>query len=369
MNERDLGTIIEEGKSSLLNLYAENLKPLFFETDLNNEDIFNFALYNNLPVDKENNKVLQLAEDSKRNQVFAIQPALIKDNTNNYGKFKKSLQLTDQEVERLDSILQSYRSDIYAAVLVGDGAVAVNPELPLIQKAIINDIYSYIYTIDDENKGFYVEADPGYEPCENIKTAVESVRKANRNHFILFAADTVFDAQFEFDKAKFAGNFAAGATGISSDQPAQFKVNAVTESKNEALRDKKTHFTYKINSEVKTAFIPHEGSEKDVGRSVTALKGLEKFEVDSENMLVRFEADSLQNIIKLNISSSSGSNEDWENLSFEFNLAHIDTLLEEYEIYFENADQEFEKYEELIDSLAREFEIKIETGNKKTQKK
>mgnify|MGYP000896189243 FL=1 len=44
----------------LISFYAKNLKPLFYQTSITEEDIFNFALYQNIPIDKQNNKLLQI---------------------------------------------------------------------------------------------------------------------------------------------------------------------------------------------------------------------------------------------------------------------------------------------------------------------
>ena len=58
------GNLLEEGVGNIEDFYTQNLKPLFFNSEITNEEIFNFALYGNLPVDRNNNKIIQIKEPS-----------------------------------------------------------------------------------------------------------------------------------------------------------------------------------------------------------------------------------------------------------------------------------------------------------------
>ena len=77
-NPKFFDTIIEEHKTKLAGLYTENLKPLFITAGLTNEDIFDFALYRKLPLDKERGQYLMLGSNEDGSDYFEIKTASIK---------------------------------------------------------------------------------------------------------------------------------------------------------------------------------------------------------------------------------------------------------------------------------------------------
>ena len=78
--KNDIGRLIESGKENLISFYAQNLKPLFATTDISNEDVFNFALYQSIPIDKQNNKILTVTNQDADNQVYEIKPTVYNPN-------------------------------------------------------------------------------------------------------------------------------------------------------------------------------------------------------------------------------------------------------------------------------------------------
>ena len=44
----NLGSLLEEGKTNLASFYTQNMKPLFFRTEITNSDVFDFALRKNI---------------------------------------------------------------------------------------------------------------------------------------------------------------------------------------------------------------------------------------------------------------------------------------------------------------------------------
>jgi hypothetical protein len=63
---------IQEKGENILAQYTRNLSPLYSKTDLTDEDVFNFALYNKLPIDKRNKKILSLESNSYGNEELEI---------------------------------------------------------------------------------------------------------------------------------------------------------------------------------------------------------------------------------------------------------------------------------------------------------
>ena len=74
-NPNLIDNLVEQQKSNIAGFYKENLKPLLYAANLTNEDIFNFALYQELPLDSANQQVLKLGYDSAGTEYFEIKNA------------------------------------------------------------------------------------------------------------------------------------------------------------------------------------------------------------------------------------------------------------------------------------------------------
>ncbi|MGZ8887748.1 MAG: anti-sigma factor family protein, partial [Nitrososphaeraceae archaeon] len=59
-NPNLINHLVEEQKSNLAGFYKQNLQPLLYAANLTNEDIFNFAVYQQLPLDSTNQQMLKL---------------------------------------------------------------------------------------------------------------------------------------------------------------------------------------------------------------------------------------------------------------------------------------------------------------------
>jgi hypothetical protein len=55
-----INNFFEKQKSNLAGFYKENLQPLLYAANLTNEDIFNFAMYQQLPLDSNKQQILKL---------------------------------------------------------------------------------------------------------------------------------------------------------------------------------------------------------------------------------------------------------------------------------------------------------------------
>jgi len=79
-----ISNLWEEQKSNLAGLYKENLQPLLFAADLNNEDIFNFAFNKELPLDNSRKQYLHLGYDKTGKEYFEIKTAGYEAKKNNF---------------------------------------------------------------------------------------------------------------------------------------------------------------------------------------------------------------------------------------------------------------------------------------------
>ncbi len=81
-----------------------------FGTEITNEDVFNFALYQTLPIDKIENKVLRISEiDGETN--YEVIPNSYKESTENYQNFINYMGFSGEQKNKLDSILESYQPE------------------------------------------------------------------------------------------------------------------------------------------------------------------------------------------------------------------------------------------------------------------
>ena len=208
-NKREIGQIIEEGKSNLLAFYSQNLKPLLFRTQISEEDIFNFALYQSLPIDKEKNKVLVLNNENAGNQIYEVRTLPFNPSTNNYETYVKYMGLNTQQKEEADSILNSYKKEIYSSVFVNDkNTFAVNPKINQLQQAILADLISFSQGIN-KNKAeeLFHKSFTGHER-NNIAGLITAARQTPNDELIVMTPDTVAKTRFHWNEKAFNAQLA-----------------------------------------------------------------------------------------------------------------------------------------------------------------
>ncbi|HEY6906992.1 MAG TPA: zf-HC2 domain-containing protein [Ignavibacteriaceae bacterium] len=196
--------LVEQQKTNLAGFYQENLRPLFFASDLSKEDIFNFAFSKQLPLDREKGQYLKLGYDDAGKEFFEIKTAGSSSPINNLERFAATLKLNSKQKQQVDSILESYAGDLQTQVLVNDkNTVAINPNLWNYNKAIVADIMSFARDANREEFNKIVPA--GYFVYDNpdVRTIVNKVKDNKDNNYIFFTPDTIFTERFNFDKKKF----------------------------------------------------------------------------------------------------------------------------------------------------------------------
>lgn len=198
----NLGSLLEEGKTNLASFYTQNMKPLFFRTEITNSDVFDFALRKNIYLDKEQKKVLKLETAPSGEEFFTLQNSNSLETKSYYLNFVSRLDLSQKEKEELDSILSSYKNDIYLSVLYNDkNTLAVDPNISILRQAIVLDIAKLVKNLKKKSIDQFL---PFYHPLEDspiIYTAVDKIRKSEINNYIFFTPDTVFEYECEFNKS------------------------------------------------------------------------------------------------------------------------------------------------------------------------
>lgn len=205
-----INNFFEKQKSNLAGFYKENLQPLLYAANLTNEDIFNFAMYQQLPLDSNKQQILKLGYDPKGAEYFEIKKFSDYNkiqSEDNFKKFVSALKLNQNEAEQIDSIIGSYSEQLSSMVLVNDkNSVAINPSLWNTRKAILADIISFAqkHASDNFNRIVPVEIakiDPG-----SLTRIVNESRSIKDNQYIFFTPDSIFKDEFVFDMKEFRKN-------------------------------------------------------------------------------------------------------------------------------------------------------------------
>lgn len=196
--------LVEQQKTTLAGFYKENLKPLLFAADLNNEDIFNFAFYKQLPLDNDNRQFLHLGADTNGSEFFEIKTASLVHDENNFEKFVRVLNLNELQREQMDSILEAYAVELQSQVLVNDkNTVAINPNLWNYNKAIVADLLAFASTANKTEFRKVMPAGYNFYIDPEIDKVVQQVKLNPDNNYIFFTPDTIFSEPYEFEMQDF----------------------------------------------------------------------------------------------------------------------------------------------------------------------
>jgi len=199
-NPEFINNLWEEQKSNIAGFYKENLQPLLFAADLNNEDIFNFAFNKELPLDNSRNQYLHLGYDETGKEYFEIKTAGYEEENNNYEKFIQALKLDEKQRMKVDSIIGGYARALESQVLVNENnTVAINPNLWNYRKAIFADL---LVLAEDLNKEEYYKVVPaGFsnEDRVQIVNAVNQLKETPEHNYIFLTPDSIFSERFEFN--------------------------------------------------------------------------------------------------------------------------------------------------------------------------
>jgi hypothetical protein len=203
-NPKFFDTIIEEQKTKLAGLYTENLKPLFITAGLTNEDIFDFALYRKLPLDKERGQYLMLGSNEDGSEYFEIKTASKADNKNDFETFVTALNLSEKQKMQMDSILDSYAEGMQEQILVNENnTLAISPKLWNYNKAIFADVMAFAKECNGEQFVKIIPAGSHNIDRPQLVEIAQVVRTAKDSDYIFMTPDTIFVETFRFDKEKF----------------------------------------------------------------------------------------------------------------------------------------------------------------------
>lgn len=373
-NKQSVNEFIETGKDNLIGFYSQNLKPLLFKTDITNEDVFNFAIYQNLPIDKEENKVLQIGyNNTDGGKYYEVKPAQINENTHNYDKFVEYLNLNKEEHRELDSILNSYKDELYTSILYNEKNVfAVNSKVSLIRDAILAELMSFAQNKEINSNGKSISYNFKYN-TPDIRKAINEIKETkeyDKNDFIIFTPDSILNYEFEIDENEFQNKMEevhwnlAEAREKLKDLKLDIKINHIVD----LSADKKTkkQLEIKIDSSNSKAFV----SKNFMVKGMKDLVDVEKLTNNIEKLTsqihqINFQANKNKLKIKMDHFSDSDSA-----FSFEFNLDGFEEMIQNsIKGIDEKSIKDWEEFGLKMDSVANTFEFRYKDSSINFDKK
>jgi len=380
-NQGQINNLVEEGRGALLGLYTDNLKPLISKTNLTNEDILNFALYKNLPIDKDKKQVLHIENDSPEGEILQLKPSVWRENTDNYNRLVKFLDLSADEQEQLDSVLNSHKDEIYQNILYNDNnTIAVNANLSDLRKLILLDIVNFTQKVNkgksEEFAPIFLEAGDEYA----IREALDNVNGEKTNDFIFIAPDTVFQMTCEIDEKELEESITNYEEALRHGEKAfdemNFSFNIPVPELSEITKDLPIpEFSVMMNDKDSSRyfkiFIPK------IATNQKQQAVIEKYnkQIDSMNRkmerISRAQASHRSNSSTRSTASTDESVEepdDPENpdeFSFEFNLDNLeDVISSSIELGLKASNiAKWEKFGVKVDSLMKTFQINIDDSS------
>jgi len=190
----------DQQREAIAGFYKENLQPVLFAANLTNEDIFNFAFNNELPLDNSRKQYLLLGYDDSGKEFFEIRSGDEKLRRQSYNEFISAMNLDKEQRETVDSIIGSYGEALESQVLVNDkNTVAINPNLWNYRKAIFADLLVAAEKLNI--KGFDRIVPAGITDAEKIRVvnAVERLKTSPEGRYIFVTPDSVFSDSYQFN--------------------------------------------------------------------------------------------------------------------------------------------------------------------------
>ena len=199
--------LIENQKTNIAGFYKENLKPLLFTADLNNKDIFNFAMYKKLPLDKSNNQYLEVGYDPQGKEYIEIKKSPKKENEDSYDKFVNVLNLDKEQKEQIDSIINQYAEGLTNQVLVNENStVAVNANLWNYRRAILTDIMQFAENTNSRKFRQFLPEAMSFRNNPELVSVKNHLRHTKNKSYIILTPDSIFSEDLDVNQKQLDKN-------------------------------------------------------------------------------------------------------------------------------------------------------------------
>ncbi|MDZ7766725.1 MAG: hypothetical protein U5K00_20280 [Melioribacteraceae bacterium] len=369
----NLVEIVDKGKTDLISLYTDNLQPLLFGTDITNEDVFNFAFFQTLPLDKNENNMLKISDEADGSTNYQVIPASYKSDTKNYEYFVHFMAFDEKQKAGLDSLLESYQSELAEAVLTNkENTIAVNHNISLLQKAILSDIASYSQSINKPKISELFGSNFAILDSRETMRLIDEVKRDTSSEYLVIGRDTSFTSRLEFDREKIERMLSKTKNSLPKEIDQDFDVratpdNRIPPSPHKRPKLDKSNFD---SSYTYTYVAPDFNFDQwqMENKSFDSLKiVLTEMRESLKNLSFKFDTDSLKKSLQFEFKSDIDS---LENLEFEMNLDGLGEIINRsIDGALNNpADEKYwEDFGVHIESLSTGF-IKIKTDSLKKLK-
>jgi len=287
-----LDDLVAEGKKGLASLYIRDMKPMIYTNEITNEDVFNFAMFNSLPINKKENKFLYVSQDSLGKSAISFHNSEYKGNTDNYEKFVQFLELTSGGKKQFDSLLTYYKAKLYSAIWSDEkNTLAVNQNIPLIHDLICMDIKHFADKMNPgKSRELYAVRGDVLNPIEIKKVEASLFNDSKPQDYLLVDQDSVYQINISTDIPKLVITSNGSETNWRDELkksrmwPNENSVNNIEKEKEllEKYTPSRSHNEVRVN-------VPNVPGHKDIERELSKLKSLTKlgqmfsFEVDAKD--------------------------------------------------------------------------------------
>jgi hypothetical protein len=194
----------EDQKVAIAGFYKENLKPVLIAANLTNEDVFNFAFNNELPLDNTRQQYLLLGYDDSGKEFFEIRSSHERIKRESYNEFISAMNLDAQQKQTVDSIIGSYSKALEAQLLVNENnTIAINPNLWNLRKAIFADLLVASEKLNKIKFDRIVPAGITNADKMVVVNTSEKLKSASGDHYIFVTPDSIFAEAYQFDSRQF----------------------------------------------------------------------------------------------------------------------------------------------------------------------
>ncbi len=302
-------------------------------------------MYNNLPINENENKILEITDNSTGGEVINIRTANIKGDTDNYTKFIQKMQLNNEQRGELDSLLESFKQNLTNTIFSDDEkTLAVDSRIGLLHRILRTEIFDFMNRVKVKEK---IDLAFTERTLENYNKIIENEKNKAVRNYIVFTPDTVLQSNAEFLRLR----------NKKSDVPEELDKHVIKVIKSDkAMTTQENNFTYRIDSNLVNVVLT-----EDFFRDL---------DIDEYDEL-KDVLDSSSNRFKISIGlpsedemtfriSTSGSDSSKE-FHYELNLNDLGSMVSDYKKTSSNPS--FEDWAEFgikMDSLAikmSEFEI------------
>jgi hypothetical protein len=200
LNPGFIQNIWESQKSNLAGFYKENLQPLLYASDVSNEDLFNFAFNQELPLDKKQNQYLVLSYDDSGKEIVQIKTLENINSDQSYNQFVEALGLNPEQKMRVDSVIRSYAEAIEPQILVNENnTVAINPAIWSYRNAMVTDLLVLAKDLKKDKVLKIIPSDMNRIEQVHVVNAINKLKSSSDHQYIFLTPDSIFEEKYVYN--------------------------------------------------------------------------------------------------------------------------------------------------------------------------